>query len=849
MKPLRLEFNGINSFSEPAEIDFSGLLEYGLFGIFGDTGSGKSTILDCITFALYGTVARTPRGGAGEIINHRLDRAYVNFEFGIEEQGKRKHYRVERTVRRKNAVQTLKVIDCGENLVLSEGVREGGALLERIIGLSEEDFERCIALPQGEFAQFIKSQRADRLKLVTRLFDLEEYGEKLFKRASGNYARLAGELDLLRARLEPFETVTAEGQGALKEEIARLAEEEKKQREALSAARAEEKTLTERRRSQLEREKVVARLVALGAQEGEISLLERDLGKAEQAAAAVSAEKERLSALSELESARTESGAALQAKERGEAALAALPADDEALDVEIDALTARLAVAEQQEDILRRARELRERLERTRKEYAAEKAQFADFSYDRDRAALEEKLSALGEEDFYTFAERHAASLFRSEYAAFARELAQIQAKYPETERDISVLIAKYISLSEGEREDLLRLKEEYEEKEEKRRAVQASLLALEKRNGNYHAHCERLKHLQEEGMRVREELDGIALPDAPLSRSELERALAAGKREKRDRFERREKTRQSYSAALSALAAASERERAAADNLAKAKQRLGDALGRGGFSSAEEAAALCQRLGSGDAAARVKAFREEWTALTARKRELPEEEEEGLGEKLSACSAGVRTIEAELEETVRLVALKKEELRRGEEALEKKSALEGEEKRLAEKTQTAERLKKLLEGNKFMEYVAEEYLQDITKRASARLLSLTSGQYFLRYDKGFFVGDNLSGGALRAVYTLSGGETFLVSLSLALSLSTEICIKAARPIEFFFLDEGFGTLDSNLVDTVMDSLEKLKGANFSIGIISHVEELKHRIIKKLYVEKATDSHGSRIRG
>ena len=122
--------------------------------------------------------------------------------------------------------------------------------------------------------------------------------------------------------------------------------------------------------------------------------------------------------------------------------------------------------------------------------------------------------------------------------------------------------------------------------------------------------------------------------------------------------------------------------------------------------------------------------------------------------------------------------------------------------------------------------------------------------EYFLRYEGGtvgFTVGDNLNGGKTRGVYTLSGGETFLVSLSLALSLSAEICLRSLRPIEFFFLDEGFGTLDEHLVDTVMDSLERLKSENFSIGIISHVEELKHRIDKKLIVKKATETHGSQI--
>lgn len=125
--------------------------------------------------------------------------------------------------------------------------------------------------------------------------------------------------------------------------------------------------------------------------------------------------------------------------------------------------------------------------------------------------------------------------------------------------------------------------------------------------------------------------------------------------------------------------------------------------------------------------------------------------------------------------------------------------------------------------------------------------MKLTGGRYFIRYKQGFFVGDNYNGGELRAVFTLSGGETFLVSLSLALSLSAAIYAKSLRPIEFFFLDEGFGTLDEKLVDTVMDSLEKLKNTHFSIGLISHVEELKHRIDNKIIVVGAAEGGSSKI--
>ena len=145
------------------------------------------------------------------------------------------------------------------------------------------------------------------------------------------------------------------------------------------------------------------------------------------------------------------------------------------------------------------------------------------------------------------------------------------------------------------------------------------------------------------------------------------------------------------------------------------------------------------------------------------------------------------------------------------------------------------------------MEFVASEYLSDISAAATTTLLRLTGGRYFVRYEQGFYVGDNLCGGELRSVNTLSGGETFLVSLSLALALSSAIYAKSLKPIEFFFLDEGFGTLDEKLIDTVMDSLEKLKNSRFSIGLISHVEELKHRIGTKVIVTGAAESGSSQI--
>jgi exonuclease SbcC len=177
------------------------------------------------------------------------------------------------------------------------------------------------------------------------------------------------------------------------------------------------------------------------------------------------------------------------------------------------------------------------------------------------------------------------------------------------------------------------------------------------------------------------------------------------------------------------------------------------------------------------------------------------------------------------------------------------------EQKTLAARKSVADELVKLLQGDALVAYIAEEHMHYILKDASARLAMLTNKRYALLMDqtpgagKDFIIQDNTNGGISRPVSTLSGGETFLVSLSLALALSSQIQLKGINPLEFFFLDEGFGTLDPQLLEAVMDSLEKLRHENLIVGIISHVPELRTRISRRLIISPATVSGaGSRVR-
>lgn len=156
-----------------------------------------------------------------------------------------------------------------------------------------------------------------------------------------------------------------------------------------------------------------------------------------------------------------------------------------------------------------------------------------------------------------------------------------------------------------------------------------------------------------------------------------------------------------------------------------------------------------------------------------------------------------------------------------------------------------------VIKGKQFVEYIAARQLSYVTEEATQRLVQITNGAYHLEVDdEGIFkIRDFKNGGVLRDVKTLSGGETFVVSLSLALALSTQIQLKGVVPLELFFLDEGFGTLDEELLDEVMDSLEKLHNDRLKIGIISHVEQLKQRVPIKLLITPAKQGEGgSRVK-
>lgn len=144
------------------------------------------------------------------------------------------------------------------------------------------------------------------------------------------------------------------------------------------------------------------------------------------------------------------------------------------------------------------------------------------------------------------------------------------------------------------------------------------------------------------------------------------------------------------------------------------------------------------------------------------------------------------------------------------------------------------------LKGDRFQEYLLEEAFKTLVEGASVRLKGI-SNRYALHWDSGeFYVIDHDNAGERRRAETLSGGETFMASLCLALQLSDEVLrTSGALQMDSLFIDEGFGTLDSDSLSEVTDAMEALRqDGDRMIGVISHRPELTERLPGCIRVNK-----------
>ncbi|HEY1175186.1 MAG TPA: AAA family ATPase, partial [Phytomonospora sp.] len=232
MRPLRLDVVGFAAFRKQTTLDFS---DADFFALVGPTGAGKSTVLDAICFALYGKVPRWNGTGVRDALAPSTGEARVRLVFAA--GGKR--YVATRVVRRNSKgdvstfsagleripdgvdVSRIDEVDAAKlGQVLAGSPSEMSARVEQVIGLPYDQFTKCVVLPQGAFAEFLRAKNAERQKILENLLGLDVY-KRIGKEAGQRAIAAKGGLEQLDRQLAELGAVGEEEIAAASDDIER----------------------------------------------------------------------------------------------------------------------------------------------------------------------------------------------------------------------------------------------------------------------------------------------------------------------------------------------------------------------------------------------------------------------------------------------------------------------------------------------------------------------------------------------------------------------------------------------------------------------------------------------------
>ncbi|KFC20928.1 SbcC/MukB-like Walker B domain-containing protein [Epilithonimonas lactis] len=218
MLPIKLTIEGLYSYQTRQTIDFSELTQAGLFGIFGAVGSGKSSILEAVSFALYGETERmnSKDSRAYNMMNLRSNRSFIEFDF---QNFENRTFRAVREFRRNaKRFDDVKVYNtCFYEEKNGEWIPLEHTNASEILGLSYENFKRTIIIPQGQFKEFLELGAKDRTQMMKEIFGLHKYD--LQDKVSTKVSETKYELAELEGKLGTFEEVSAELINAKNEEL------------------------------------------------------------------------------------------------------------------------------------------------------------------------------------------------------------------------------------------------------------------------------------------------------------------------------------------------------------------------------------------------------------------------------------------------------------------------------------------------------------------------------------------------------------------------------------------------------------------------------------------------------
>lgn len=888
MRPINLKIKNLNSFRTMQEIDFAALATHNVFGIFGNTGSGKSTIIDGITLALYGAVSRAKNGKQGIINQHERDMS-VEFIFSLGRDGERRFFGVERSYTKpktKGIINPLVVnnvrsrvveyidatLDLNFATVLTEGEKNVTDFIIQLLGLKLEDFRRAIILPQGAFAEFLQLEPKARREMLERLFSLENYGKILTDRltnklnsATANKQRLIGELSglgdasaekvLLAKKLWQEQSSQA---AKLKEKVIKLQEEyednkkyyeynkeliiaqerkkihEKDQHKYIAAQnqlcraynakdlvpliREQEVLLQEQNRLQTDLVQLQQKQ-ALG--EKNIKLHEENITRlrAEQSA------KEEfwtqqiniLNSLQTVEKSLLTNSDELNKCIKKQRNIEKKMLDNNTAIKNIDLLLENLHAHKIKNEHRLMAALLADELVdgqaclvcgATKHEKKVHKIELLDREFDFEQLLKELKDFLITDSKASTSSKN--IGLLTNENSLGAKEIAQreilskentdLQKQLPELiaqikllQNNITLEQSKLQEFTQGKKISVL-LQAIHEEKNnlaEQISVQEETLLQSQKSYQHFITNIAVLKSRLEENNKL------VSSKDNLIS-SKLQNTDFSGIEE-------------CVSAFLST------------ENLEKLEKNITNYKNN-------------MLIFEGDIHRLLTLIEDKWITVES-------------WEKTVADFTELKNVYEQTNKDSHLSEANYQGLFEKQLQWQK---IHTELSKITSELDTMEILKKLLRGNEFVDFLATEQLNIVITNATSRLKQLTNNRYALELgeDKSFWIRDDHNGGLKRAASSLSGGETFQTSLALALALSMQIQLKGKYPLEFFFLDEGFGSLDQEVLEIVLSTILDLpSSASLIIGLISHVEFLQDKMPRRLIVSGSDGlSIGSTVR-
>lgn len=909
MRPLKLILSAFGPYADRTELDFEKLGENGLYLITGDTGAGKTTIFDAITYALYGDGSGANREPS--MFRSKYAEADVPTEVELTFLCREKVYKITRSPEyerpkargdgftKKPAEATL-VCPNGEIVTKIGAVADA---VQEIIGIDRNQFLQIAMIAQGDFLKLLLAPTEKRIEIFRQIFKTENY-RVLQDRLKDEYLSIESERKGMRASIQQYingavcdeeEPLKGELEKAKKEEtsaadsillLQKLIEGDRARKTLAEQAEQEQQkkldevnVLFSKAEDFIKAEKALAETQERMARESEklrdlekalkeaqakeretdgidkrIAALENDLPKYKELAENIEIfqkceyrvrvdEEKRAKRLADKELYQKKLDELKRALETNKNA-SELKASKTA---EKERAAERLTALEQARADLAEYRNLTTALQAQQAAYEKAKENYARLNGEytaKNQAFLDEQAGVLAENLKENEpcpvcgSKTHPYPARKAENAPTEGELKQAKLAAEKANGEMteaSQRAATTRGKAEGARSaletalnKLLNSPETQGAEQALSQAIQAQKVVLESVETALSKAIEMENALKEAEQRIPNGEKAVKNVEAELL--ELEKTIVASKKEAEGLDEQIAKQRKSLQYPSKEHA---DEEIA---RLKRTRDGLKAALERAQTAHAESQKAAAGLKGSIEQLQKqlveakefdVEALRAQKSVLTAQKAEQAKRKEE--------ISVRIKTNET----TVKELERQSGKLLETETRLQWMRALHT----------TANGMLTGKERVKLETYIQMTYFDRIIARANTRFMVMSSGQYELVRRKEAENNRAQSGldldvidhynGTVRSVKTLSGGESFKASLSLALGLSDEIQSSAGGiKLDTMFVDEGFGSLDEESLSQAMKALNSLAEGNRLVGIISHVAELKERIEKQIVVTK-----------